>query len=115
MAKFDIEKAIEIYVKKGFNVSETCVALGVSRQHFYLMKKKHQQFAEGLSDAREQLIDEIEDALIKSAKDGHIVAQIFFLKTQAKDRGYNESVDINLKEKLPPVQLLLPDNGRNKT
>jgi hypothetical protein len=45
-------------------------------------------------DAREDMKDFAESKLFSEIKDGNITAIIFFLKTQAKDRGYIERSEV---------------------
>ena len=94
--KFDMEKTREAYAKKGCNVSATCKAVGISRMHFYRMREKNEKFAEGLNEAYEAMIDNVESKLLSKINDGDTTALIFFLKTKGKKRGYVEgNVTIN--------------------
>ena len=110
--KFSVKKTLEAYAKKGCNVSATCSAVGISRMHFYRMRKKNEKFAEGLSDIYEAMIDNVESKLLSKINDGDTTALIFFLKTKGKARGYVEKVELDQKVEVEPVQIYLPDNGR---
>ena len=84
------EKFIEQYPENQFNIAKTCRAIGIHRQTYYLWRKENPNFEQEIIDYREGLIDHVESALLKAAFSGNIVAQIFFLKTQGKHRGYIE-------------------------
>lgn len=107
-----MKKTLEAYAKKGCNVSATCKSVGISRMHFYRMRKKHVKFAEGLDEVYEAMIDNVESKLLGKINDGDTTALIFFLKTKGRTRGYVEKVELDQKLNIEPVQIYLPDNGR---
>jgi hypothetical protein len=111
--RFDKDKFVKTYLLKRFNISKTCTACGVSRKQFYRWKEKDADFAARLIEVREALVDEIEDQLVKNAKAGNQKAVEFFLEAQARDRGYGKKIEIDAKGLIDPVQIRLPDNGRN--
>lgn len=105
MAKnIPIEKIIQIYEKKGCNITATCTALGISRKTFYEWKDKKKKLAEGLEAAEESIIDFAESKLVEHINNDDVQALIFFLRTKGKKRGYVEKtetdVNINQFEKL---------------
>jgi len=113
VVKFRKEKVIAVYKTKGCNVSATCKAVGVSRAHFYRIKKSSKKFARALKDAEESNIDNVETALLSAVGEGNITAIIFFLKTKGRKRGYVEKIEHDTTiTSIDPVQILLPDNGR---
>lgn len=99
-----IEKIIQIYEKKGCNITATCTALGISRKTFYEWKEKKKKLAEGLEAAEEAIIDFAESKLVEHINNDDVQALIFFLRTKGKKRGYVEKsetdVNINQFEKL---------------
>ncbi len=48
------------------------------------------QLRDLVHDLKETFIDEAENKLYEAIREGNIVATIFFLKTQARHRGYSE-------------------------
>ncbi len=104
MKNIPIEKIIEIYEKKGCNITATCTALGISRKTFYEWKEKKKKLAEGLEAAEEAIIDFAESKLVEHINNDDVQALIFFLRTKGKKRGYVEKtetdVNINQFEKL---------------
>lgn len=75
-------------------VSVAARRLGVSRQSVYTAINRHKQVAEALEDARERTIDLAEGKLVQQINEGNITAIIFYLKTQAKHRGYVERQEV---------------------
>ena len=104
MKNIPIEKIIQIYEKKGCNITATCGALGISRKTFYEWKEKKKKLAEGLEAAEEAIIDFAESKLVEHINNDDVQALIFFLRTKGKKRGYVEKtetdVNINQFEKL---------------
>lgn len=85
--------AIEALKKTLGNVSKACETVGISRGHFYEWVKEDEAFAQSLKDVREKTVDIAETALQKLIQEGNPTAIIFYLKTQAKDRGYREGME----------------------
>lgn len=74
--------------------SEAFQLCGISRRTGYYWLTEDPQFQVDMDKAREKAnasgTDMVETALMKSIKDGNIAGIIFYLKTQARDRGYIE-------------------------
>ncbi|MBT6048491.1 MAG: hypothetical protein HOG49_16945 [Candidatus Scalindua sp.] len=94
--KFSKEKTVEVFKKKGCNVSATCSALGISRNTFYKERKKNSDFKQELIDAEEAVIDNVETKLLSKINDGDTTCMIFFLKTKGKKRGYIERQEVEM-------------------
>lgn len=71
-------------------VSKTASLLGCSVQTVYNYRNNYPTVATVWHDVREKRHDFVENALHKRIKEGSDTAIIFYLKTQAKDRGYVE-------------------------
>lgn len=65
-------------------------SLGVTRQAIYKRIRGDKELEDELFAAREKFIDVAESVLQKKVTDGDNACLIFFLKTQAKKRGYVE-------------------------
>lgn len=77
------------------NVSAACEAAGVSRQTYYRwLEDEH--FAEACSIVREGLIDWVEGKLFELVEDGSSRDTQFYLRTQAKHRGYGEGARLEI-------------------
>lgn len=100
MKNIPIEKIIQIYEKKGCNITATCTALGISRKTFYEWREKKKKLAEGLEAAEESIIDFAESKLVEHINNDDVQALIFFLRTKGKKRGYVEKTetDVNLNQ-----------------
>ena len=100
MKNIPIEKIIQIYEKKGCNITATCTALGIARKTFYEWRDKKKKLAEGLEAAEEAIIDFAESKLVEHINNDDVQALIFFLRTKGKKRGYVEKTetDVNLNQ-----------------
>lgn len=74
---------------KGF-VTTIAKRLGCERPYVYVLLKKFATAKQALEAERESVKDFAENALYKQINEGNTTAIIFYLKTQAKDRGYVE-------------------------
>jgi len=72
------------------NISVIARKLAVSRNTLYRLINKTPSLQGALVEARERMIDNVESTLYSKALDGDVACMIFFLKTQAKHRGYIE-------------------------
>ena len=91
--KITSEQIVEVYLKKGCNVSATCTALGIARKTFYEWKNERPELSEKISDADEALIDFTESKLMYNIEQGDNTCIIFFLKTKGRKRGYIERTE----------------------
>jgi hypothetical protein len=67
---------------------------GVTRQAVNKLVGSRADLRDACRDARESMKDEAESSLYKAVKSGESWAVCFFLKTQAKDRGYVERQEL---------------------
>lgn len=93
--KIPREKIVEVFSKKGCNVSATCLALGIDRGTFYKWKKADETLSEMLEEAEEAVIDNAESKLLQKINEGDTTCLIFYLKTKGKSRGYVEKTEID--------------------
>lgn len=102
-------KAIAAIEDSGGFVTQIAKRLDCTRKTVYNLIDKYPTVKEALEDEREKLKDMTEGKLLAQIKTGNMTAIIFYLKTQAKDRGYIERQDItSLGEKLTGPQIYLP-------
>ena len=78
---------------KGF-VSTAAKRLGISRVQLYRIINKHPTVKEALTDAREEMKDFAESKLFTNIQEGKEASIFFYLKTQAKERGYIERQEL---------------------
>lgn len=94
------------------NITISCKNVGVSRNTYYQWLKQP-EFAEAVNDIPEQTIDFVENALLKNIREGNVTAQIFFLKTKAKHRGYVEKQEIENTYKGESFKLIIEQPNEN--
>src|SRR3990167_6210629 len=78
---------------KGF-VTVIAKRLNVSPRHVYRVIDKYATAQEALETEREGMKDFAEGKLFEKINAGDTTALIFYLKTQAKDRGYVERQEV---------------------
>lgn len=111
MKKPNNKVLVDLYKKKGCNVSAMCSAIGCTRSAFYKWIEKDHKLAEMIDEAKEAIIDFAESKLIEHINDGDVTSLIFFLKTKGKKRGYVEKIEQDLN--INPFEKLmqeLPDD-----
>ena len=69
----------------------TADELGISRQAMTRRIKANEELTEAHESAREQFKDKAEYRLMELIEEKNLRAIIFYLKTQARDRGYGEN------------------------
>jgi hypothetical protein len=90
------------YAKLGAHVANTCAAVGVSRQTYYNWREKFPSFGENCDQILSRCIDNVEQALYKSALEGSVTAQTFYLKCKG---GWNEKIAPNVNFNLDAKEL----------
>lgn len=88
----DEQIAKMLQTKRG-NISATARSLKCSRQLIHTRINASQELVNVRDAAREATIDRVEQALEDKAIKGDVTAQIFFLKTRGRKRGYSEQTD----------------------
>jgi len=92
--KLTAEKMIAaIEEAKGF-VSKACDILECSRQHWYKKLKEFPTVQAKVDEIREKRTDYVESKMMKLIDELNPTMIIFYLKTQAKDRGYVERQEV---------------------
>lgn len=115
-AKVAKQNLIRVLEGAGNNVSEACKQVGVSRAVFYKWKNKDKKFCAAIDELIERVKDNVETSLYKEAIGGNVTAQIFFLKTRCRDRGYVEKQEIKVEGvTLPPWMEKESSNDNSKS
>ena len=83
----DISQALQ---KARGNVSVAAKSLGCSHSTIYRRVRDNEVLREIIEDEREAFLDFVESKLHEKIEEGNMTAIIFYLKTQAKHRGYCE-------------------------
>lgn len=87
------EKFLETLAENGGHVSATCEKHRIARWTYYRWCKEDEEFGLKAQEIAEGILDNVESSIYKSALEGNVTAQIFILKTKAKNRGYVERYD----------------------
>lgn len=74
----------------------SCKKAKVDSQTYYRYLEEDQEFAEKVAALKEGVIDGVENNLFKSINSGEYIPAMFYLKCQAKKRGYLEKQEIKL-------------------
>lgn len=93
----DHEEVKTQIIKYHGNLSKVAQAIGCSRRALVDISSRNPEVKEVLEEARERVIDEVEDAFTKRAMAGDTTASIFFLKTRGRDRGYDQEYRVDLE------------------
>lgn len=86
----DKAKIRELVLKHRGNLTKVALALGSTRTNVRDVINSDPELAKTLAEARERVVDEIEDSFLDKCKKGDCTSQIFFLKTRGRDRGYDQ-------------------------
>lgn len=89
-------------IKESYGIiTNTARRLKVSRQSLHEWINEDEELKNAVKHARENdLKDLIEDALVKNIKKGKEASIIFASKTQLRNRGYQERIEVTDKSKL---------------
>lgn len=91
MARLAKRKVIEKIIEHNGNISAVARAFQQPRSAVYkFCKEKYPELWSVVEEAREIMKDDAESELYRQIRKGNTTALIFYLKTQAKDRGYVE-------------------------
>lgn len=88
---------LEAYESKDGNVSSACKVAEIARCTYYRWIDEDPEFKQAAEDAWEAVIDRVETNLMDNIQSKDTTAQIFFLKTKGRNRGWVEKQDITQK------------------
>ena len=92
------------------NVSKACGQTNISRTTIYDWIKKDNGFKDKVSYVSEELLDMVEDQLLKQIRNGNLTATIFYLKTKGQARGYIEKQYVHQTQMTMPIKIFdMPD------
>lgn len=93
-----LKKAMIEALEKSLGVVTTAAkAAGIDRNTHYRWLKDDDEYRLSVESLKDLSIDFAESQLFKQIKEGNTTATIFYLKTQAKHRGYIERQEIEQK------------------
>lgn len=94
---------VETYKATKGHISDSCRAVGISRQTYYTWLDKNDEFAKQIMEAEMELNDDIRDVLISKAGDGDMTAVIFYLKKRHpdfKEQPQQNNIQVNVLNNL---------------
>lgn len=91
---YSANEVVEAIKGSGGFVTAIARRLNCTARHVYNLIQKYESAREALFDEREAMRDMAEGELYKKIKNGDTTAIIFYLKTQAKERGYVERQEV---------------------
>ena len=80
-------------------ISYACTAVGISRKTYYNWRDSDADFKDAVEEIEEKEIDFVHKKLLENIRKDNVAAQIFYLKTKGKDRGYSETTHLTLSGK----------------
>ena len=83
---------LEGWARDGLTEEQIAHNIGISRTTLYEWKKKEPNIMNALKKGKEVVDIEVENALLKSALNGNITAQIFWLKNRKSNKWRDKSV-----------------------
>ena len=87
------------------NISKACGQTNISRTTIYDWIKKDEGFKDKVSYVSEELLDMVEDQLLKQIRNGNLTATIFYLKTKGQARGYIEKQYVQQTQMTMPIKV----------
>ena len=95
------------WARSGLTDEQIAYNMGIAKSTFYEWKKKNKDFSNALKKNKDIVDFEVENALLKSAMEGNVTAQIFWLKNRKKNE-WREKIEIPTNpQELSKVEELL--------
>ena len=99
---------LEGWSRDGLSLEQIAKNIGINECTIYDWKKKEAKISEALKKGREVVDFEVENALLKSALEGNVTAQIFWLKNRKKEQ-WREKQEYTNEEELAKLDKLLEE------
>ena len=106
-------------ISSASTITDACEAADCSRDSYYTWYHEDKKFKKAIDTAKKSQIQAVENALFKSATDGNITAQIFFLCNRARQDWesvnkveHRGGIEVNLKSEMEKINKNL--DGRRK-
>ena len=99
---------LEGWARDGLTNEQIANNIGINAKTLYEWKNKESKISNILKKAREVVDYEVENALLKSALEGNVTAQIFWLKNRKKEQ-WREKQEYNNDEELNKLDKLLEE------
>ena len=99
---------LEGWARDGLTNEQIANNIGINVKTLYEWKKKNSNFSNVLKRSREVVDFEVENALLKSALEGNVTAQIFWLKNRKKEQ-WREKQEYSSDQELAKLDELLEE------
>jgi hypothetical protein len=102
---FSQAKVIQLLLNNNGMITKVATIMGCS---FVKLKKyieENEKVKDAINTIDDAVIEEVESHLMDNIKGGNVAAQIFFLKTRGKKKGYIEDERADLSKLQQPVQI----------
>lgn len=98
---------LEGWAREGLTDEQIAHNMGIANSTYYEWKKKSKEISEALKKNKDIVDFEVENALLKSALEGNVTAQIFWLKNRRKLQWRDKVEDYTTSNELTKVDELL--------
>ena len=98
---------LEGWAREGLTDEQIAKNVGIDRRTLYRWKEKESRICHSLKKGKDVVDFEVENALLKSALEGNVTAQIFWLKNRRKLQWRDKVVDFTTANELTKVDELL--------
>jgi len=88
---------VEGWARDGLTNEQIAEKLGINPDTLYKYQKEYTEFSEALKKGKEVVDYEVENALLKSALNGNVTAQIYWLNNR-KPKQWRNKQDINVSD-----------------
>ena len=112
LMRYSEEQVGKAILDAGGIIKIAAASLKCERATVYEYTKRYPALMEVVHKAREATIDTVESQLLKACRNGNVNAIIFFLKTQAKSRGYVERSELDMNPNGEPIRFTFKINER---
>jgi hypothetical protein len=91
LKKIAILKALVITMN---NVSQMSILTGISRQLYQVYERTDPVFAQAVLDMKHIALDFVEGKMMQAIGEGNVTAIIYYLRTQGRDRGWDDRTNL---------------------
>ena len=108
---------LEGWSRDGLSLEQIAKNIGINECTIYDWKKKEAKISEALKKGKEVVDFEVENALYKSAMEGNVTAQIYWLKCRKKEKwGEKETTNNNdINQRITNIANLLNNPQPNRS
>ncbi len=99
---------LEGWARDGLTEDQIAKNMGITRTTLWEWKKKETNILNALKKGKEVVDFEVENALLKSALEGNVTAQIFWLKNRKKEQ-WREKQEYGNEQELNKLDKLLEE------